>query len=916
MIFLLNLSQFVAWYITAVFYMKQIIFSLCLALSGAFVALTAQERPVVKVDLNMSGRQDAEVLEPGYTSWSIGNGSVAADSITVDGVTFKLSSQGFRGSWNKALIQAKTDNSRLTMDGIMSSPERAAGEFTLSVRGLPAGEHSLQTFHNDWSDPEKYLGMPIHVFVNEVEKEIIVRSWRKTSVGDVSSAMFFFTVEGPEDEVFFRFYTNDEDDWDTEPTTQTDISGSPVMNGFELNTTSNSDKAKKPYPADLDMHALADDGNCLLSWSPANASVRKHYVYFGTDAASVGTADTTTAGIFKASKAAADTTLAVSELYSLDTYYWRVDEEGADGVVTPGDVWSFRPRQLAFPGAEGYGRYALGGRGGIVYHVTNLKHDHNPGSFLYGLVDLEGPRTIVFDVSGIIEMDFGSFFAKPYVTIAAQTAPGKGICLKASNMGLSNESICRFLRARRGYGQTGNAMGCGSDQTIIDHTTAAWGTDETFSSRGAKNMTLQYSMIAEALGIAYHQNYGEGSNHGFAATIGGNIGTFSHNLLANCNGRNWSMGGGLDGAGYYAGRLDIFNNVVYNWKGRTTDGGAHEINFVGNYYKQGPANGTSRIFTLQLEGTGQGSQSAYLKNNVLDSRDGSAPSVDASSMYGVSISSSQTVDWEYFVDEPFFPSYATIHSPQDAYKIVLSDAGVTMPCRDEQHLRIINEALSRSYTYTGSRSGIKGQIDHENDAGGFEAFPEESRPAGWDSDQDGMPDWWEKMTGSDPDLADNNEDPDRDGYTLLEDYLEFMAHPYVVLTFGQDTTVDVTPWFRGFQKSPVFTIAYDSPLFEAEVSGAQVKVRAGSVSGMAPVTVTVTDSDGSTFSQRLSVAVARQLPTAIDQPVADLTHMEIVSREFFTLDGKKAGRLQPRETYIMKVTDTAGRVHSVKVIMD
>ncbi|MBQ9200764.1 MAG: T9SS C-terminal target domain-containing protein [Bacteroidales bacterium] len=896
--------------------MKQIIFSLCLALSGAFVALTAQERPVVKVDLNMAGRQDAEVLEPGYTSWSIGNGSVAADSITVDGVTFKLSSQGFRGSWNKALIQAKTDNSRLTMDGIMSSPERATGEFTLSVRGLPAGEHSLQTFHNDWSDPEKYLGMPIHVFVNEVEKEIIVRSWRKTSVGDVSSAMFFFTVEGPEDEVFFRFYTNDEDDWDTEPTTQTDISGSPVMNGFELNTTSNSDKAKKPYPADLDMHALADDGNCLLSWSPANASVRKHYVYFGTDAASVGTADTTTAGIFKASKAAADTTLAVSELYSLDTYYWRVDEEGADGVVTPGDVWCFRPRQLAFPGAEGYGRYALGGRGGIVYHVTNLKHDHNPGSFLYGLVDLEGPRTIVFDVSGIIEMDFGSFFAKPYVTIAAQTAPGKGICLKASNMGLSNESICRFLRARRGYGQTGNAMGCGSDQTIIDHTTAAWGTDETFSSRGAKNMTLQYSMIAEALGIADHQNYGEGSNHGFAATIGGNIGTFSHNLLANCNGRNWSMGGGLDGAGYYAGRLDIFNNVVYNWKGRTTDGGAHEINFVGNYYKQGPANGTSRIFTLQLEGTGQGSQSAYLKNNVLDSRDGSAPSVDASSMYGVSISSSQTVDWEYFVDEPFFPSYATIHSPQDAYKIVLSDAGVTMPCRDEQHLRIINEALSRSYTYTGSRSGIKGQIDHENDAGGFEAFPEESRPAGWDSDQDGMPDWWEKMTGSDPDLADNNEDPDRDGYTLLEDYLEFMAHPYVVLTFGQDTTVDVTPWFRGFQKSPVFTIAYDSPLFEAEVSGAQVKVRAGSVSGMAPVTVTVTDSDGSTFSQRLSVAVARQLPTAIDQPVADLTHMEIVSREFFTLDGKKAGRLQPRETYIMKVTDTAGRMHSVKVIMD
>ena len=895
--------------------MKRIVLLLCLAWAGAF-AMSAQDKPVVKVDLNMSGRQDAEVLEPGYTSWSIGNGSVAADSITVEGITFKLSSEGFRGSWNKALIQAKTDNSRFTMDGIMSSPERAAGEFTLSVRGLPAGQHSLQTFHNDWSDPAKYLGMPIHAFVNGVEVKTIVRSWRKTAIGDVSSAMFFFTVSGPEEEVSFRFYTNDEDDWDTEPTTQTDISGSPVMNGFELNTTSNTDKAKKPYPADLDMHAAADDGTCLLSWSPANASVRKHYLYFGTDQAAVTAADTTAAGIYKASKVASDTTFAVSDLYSLDTYYWRVDEEDADGVVTPGDVWSFRPRQLAFPGAEGYGRYALGGRGGVVYHVTNLKHDHNPGSFLYGLVDMEGPRTIVFDVSGIIEMDFGSFFGKPYVTIAAQTAPGKGICLKASNMGLSNESICRFLRARRGYGQTGNAMGCGSDQSIIDHTTAAWGTDETFSSRGAKNMTLQYSMIAEALGIADHQNYGEGSNHGFAATIGGNIGTFSHNLLANCNGRNWSMGGGLDGAGYYAGRLDIFNNVVYNWKGRTTDGGAHEINFVGNYYKQGPANGTSRIFTLQLEGTGKGSQSAYLKNNALDSKDGQAPSIDASSMYSVQISSSQTVDWDYFVDEPFFPSYATIHSAKDAYKIVLSDAGATMPCRDDQHVRIVGEALNRSYTYTGSRSGIKGQIDHENDAGGFEVFPEEARPSDWDTDQDGMPTWWEKVTGSDPAVADNNADPDRDGYTLLEDYLEFMAHPYVVLRPGADTLVDVRPWFRGFTLSPVYTLKSDSPLFEACIENGQVTVRAGSVTGMAPITVTVTDAEGSTFSQRLSVAIASELPAAVEQPSVDFANMEVLSREFFTLDGKKARTLQSHETYIMKVTDTAGRVHAVKVIMD
>jgi len=877
----------------------------------------AQDRPVVKVDFNEASRSNMEeVLEPTYSAWPVGKATTSS-SKTFENVTFTLNSaDGIRASWSKALVQAKTDNSRFTQDGVVMENDKNPGEYTLTLTGLPAGTHTLQTFHNDWSDPAKYCGLPIHIQLNGDEKALIHRSWQKTAVGDAASALIAFSVSSGSDEVVFRFYTDIDDDFDNDANGQTALSGSPVLNGFELNTTNASAKSKKPYPADGNVHADADSGSLTLSWSPASGSVRKHYLYFGTDLSAVTAATTASVDVFKGALEATDTTFAVSDLYSMDTYYWRVDEEDADGTVTPGDVWSFRPRHLAFPGAEGYGRFALGGRGGVVYHVTNLKNDHNPGSFLYGLVDMEGPRTIVFDVSGIIEMDFSSQFAKPYVTIAAQTAPGKGICLKASNLGITGESICRFLRARRGYGNTGNAMGSGSDHTIIDHTTAAWGTDETYSSRGAKNISFQYSMIAEALGIADHKNYGEGKNHGFAATIGGDIGTFSHNLLVNCNGRNWSMGGGLDGAGYYAGRLDIFNNVVYNWHGRTTDGGAHEINFVGNYYKVGPACDNRCIFTLQLEGTGKGSQSAYLKNNVLDTSDNAALTIDGSSIYSVQISSSQTVDWEYFVNEPFFPSYATVHSPQDAYKIVLSDAGVTMPCRDDQHVRVVGETLGRTYTYVGSRSGIKGEIDHEDDCGGFEAFPEEVRPADWDTDQDGMPDWWERMTGSNPSLADNNEDPDRDGYTLLEDYLDFMAHPYVVLQPGEETTVDVAPWFRGFQKSPVYTIGFDSPLFEAEISGAQVKVRAGSVCGMAPVTVTVVDSEGSTFSQRLSVAVSAKLPTAVNQPAADFADMEVVSREFYTLDGKKAARLQSHETYIMKVTDTAGHVHTVKVIKD
>ncbi|MCF0193481.1 MAG: T9SS C-terminal target domain-containing protein, partial [Prevotella sp.] len=453
------------------------------------------------------------------------------------------------------------------------------------------------------------------------------------------------------------------------------------------------------------------------------------------------------------------------------------------GNVTKGNVWAFRPRRLAFPEAEGYGRFAIGGRGGAVYHVTNLNHDHQPGSLLYGLVDMEGPRTIVFDVSGVIAMDFGSVFVDPNVTIAAHTAPGKGICLKHSNLNIGSDNICRFLRARRGYGDTGNAMGItGSDHAIIDHTSALWGTDETFSSRGAKNITFQYSMIAEALGIADHKNYDSGKNHGFAATIGGETGTFSHNYLVDCQGRNWSLGGGLDGAGYYAGRLDIFNNVVYNWGGRATDGGAHEVNFVGNYYKVGPANGTKTLLNAQLEGVGKGSQSYYVNGNIRQEINNGALTPDKQgNTYKYSLSGGQVLDWEVWSDKPFFPSYATIHKAEDAYKIVVSSAGAIMPCRDEQHQRMQTETINASYTYVGSRSGIKGQIDHENDCGGWEEFLEEHRAADWDTDQDGIPNWFEAIVGTNPDVANNNDYTDPNGYTQLEEYLDFIAHPYMVL---------------------------------------------------------------------------------------------------------------------------------------
>ena len=600
-----------------------------------------------------------------------------------------------------------------------------------------------------------------------------------------------------------------------------------------------------------------------------------------------------------------------------------MDEIDASGNVTKGNVWKFRPRRLAFPGAEGYGRYAIGGRGGQVYHVTNLNFDHNPGSLLYGLKDLEGPRTIVFDVSGVIDMNFEAVFTDPNVTIAAQTAPGKGICIMHANLNIGSDDICRFLRLKHGYGyangepNTGNAMGLsGSDHAIVDHTTAAWGTDETISGRGAKNITFQYSMIAEALGIADHKNYSTGTNHGYAATIDGKIGTYSHNLLVNCYGRNWSMGGGMDGTNTAIGQMDMFNNVCYNWGSRTTDGGCHEANFVNNYYKMGPASSQKILYSQDYEnvGSAQSTWRAYVSGNIRENKDHSLTYDKQGETYRYTRSNgAPEPSYQVFVKEPFFPSYAEIHSAKDAFKIVTSNSGATMPCRDDQHIRVTEETIKGTYTYTGSRSGIKGEIDHENDCGGWEAYPEETRPADYDTDLDGMPNWYEDLIGSDANVANHNADPDNDGFTLLEEYLEFIAHPYIIIMEGETGTFDVSKEFKGFTKSPVYTVASADPSLSAAISGSTLSVKPTSA-GIFKTMVAVTDAEGSTYSQQFGVAVTKD-PAAI-QTIFNEANLDIVRREFFTLDGKIVTTLNPRNTYIMRITESNGKTHTMKVIKD
>lgn len=434
-------------------------------------------------------------------------------------------------------------------------------------------------------------------------------------------------------------------------------------------------------------------------------------------------------------------------------------------------------RQLAFPTAEGYGRFAQGGRGGRVIVVTNL-NDSGPGS-LRAAVEAEGPRIVVFAVSGRIELKSKLVVRKAnsFLTIAGQTAPGLGVCISNYNFGIlgANDVIIRYLRVRPGKeaGVTLDGMGMASaTDCIIDHCSISWSLDEAFSSRGAKNITLQRTLISEALNIAGHKNYAAGKGHGYAASIGGDVGSFHHNLLAHCAGRNWSLAGGLDKTkgNSYAGRLDIRNNVVYNWKSRATDGGAHQVNFVNNYYKPGPA--TEFFFALNAQYGGfPGTQQYYVAGNVMPGHFG-ANEQEKARKATTERGGRLPQDYSPWVDAPFFESHVRTQTAEEAYVDVLADVGCNLPALDPHDQRVIAETRAGTFTYKGSVSGLPGLPDSQADVGGWDKYPEVTRPANWDTDADGMPDEWERRHKLDPrNPADGAQDLDRDGYTNVEEFL-------------------------------------------------------------------------------------------------------------------------------------------------
>ncbi|MGN6370890.1 MAG: pectate lyase family protein [Phycisphaerae bacterium] len=418
----------------------------------------------------------------------------------------------------------------------------------------------------------------------------------------------------------------------------------------------------------------------------------------------------------------------------------------------------------AFPGAEGYGAMTPGGRGGKVYVVTNL-NDHGPGS-LREAVEASGPRIVEFGLSGTIPLEKDLEITSPNITIAGQTAPGDGICLRNYKLGIAtHDVVVRYLRIRRGDESHQQDDGIGvyentkapgdpwAENVMVDHCSVSWTCDEGINTwHHTKNVTIQWCIISEALHNAVHVG------HGFAATIGGENTTYHHNLLANCPGRNPSIGGNNNH--FKTINLDWRNNVLFNWQERTLDGKPWSINIINNYLKPGPSTKLKdrlvRIDKIRNDPQGHW----YVAGNYYDGN----PELSADNRKGVTGDDGVNPD-DWLVKEPFQTAPVKTETAQAAYESVLANVGANLPKRDPVDTRIVNEVRTGKTTYGN------GIVQSQKNVGGWPDL--KSEPAAKDSDGDGIPDWWEKKYGLNPDDAsDGAKDLNGDGYTNVEKYLD------------------------------------------------------------------------------------------------------------------------------------------------
>lgn len=416
---------------------------------------------------------------------------------------------------------------------------------------------------------------------------------------------------------------------------------------------------------------------------------------------------------------------------------------------------------LAFPGAEGAGRFAAGGRGGAVIRVTNL-NDAGPGS-LRAAIEAKGPRTVVFDVAGTIQLKSELKIREGQITIAGQTAPGGGITLRDQTLVISaDDVVIRFIRSRLGAESKveGDAIWInGGRRIILDHVSASWSVDETLSAsarygqpdQGFYDLTVQWSIIADSLARSIHAK----GDHGYGSLIRGGNGSrisFHHNLWANHMAR-MPRPGNYDGPDKdpMGPLFDFRSNVFYNWgkghAGYNADKAARATyNFVDNAYVAGP-NSEKRVAFQESNAEAK----AYFAGNSMD---GVVPG-DPWSLAAFTIPEPAG----YRLAGPVEVAPVTPEPADKAYARVLADAGASV-WRDPVDRRIVEGVRTR----TGK------VVNNQAEAGGWPALPA-GKPAK-DTDGDGMPDAWEKARGLDPRKADGAAlAKDGSGWTNLELYL-------------------------------------------------------------------------------------------------------------------------------------------------
>ena len=507
----------------------------------------------------------------------------------------------------------------------------------------------------------------------------------------------------------------------------------------------------------------------------------------------------------------------------------------------------------AFPGAEGFGMYTTGGRGGDVYHVTTLEDGTQEGTFRWAC-NKSGARTIVFDVSGTIFLKSELKIKNGNVTIAGQTAPGDGICIANYPFVIACKNIIiRYMRFRLGNealkennkAHEGDGLGgMDSQNIIIDHCSVSWSIDECLSVYGSKNITVQWCIASQSLNNAGHSK----GAHGYGGNWGGSGASYHHNLMAHHISRTPRLG---PRPGTQTDeRMDMRNNVIYNWIDNGCYGGeGMNVNIVNNYYKPGPETKSGakgmRIASPGIRTTEYTKHDTdnpnqwdvmwhvwgdyYVDGNVNSKYSqvtddnwtyGIYNQIDNSKVdYTFTQETKDTMRMEYPID--YAP--VTTHTAEMAFEKVLDYAGASLH-RDNLDETIVSDTRNGETTYTGKdcKLGIINSQDDLKpaDAGDdWSAWPElKSETAPTDTDGDGMPDEWEKANGLNPKDAADGKQTNADGYTNLEVYMNSLVADITerqneggINMSGQETAI----------KQPKITTSLNNRIYD--LNGMQVK---------------------------------------------------------------------------------------------